>query len=298
MANNKFLKSYANYLKKFLKLKRPLKIVFDASNGSGALLFKLVAEKNPKLSVIFLNDKPHGDFPGHGPNPLEHGATDELVAAVKKHQADLGIVVDNDADRVFFIDEMGRLLTSTESIIFLGDVSSGPMVFDFMIGPLAHQYFEKQNRRVITSRVGLYFIKKAMMENNASFGAEYSGHFYFPEVFGSDCAIMSAVHFLNKLSSLENGLGEWLGQLPRYHQQMVNFKCERQKFPQLARLLKSKFGKSARKISDLDGIKFEFDKHWFNLRPSNTEDLIRLTVEAQTPVLLDKSIKQLKNLLI
>lgn len=295
---NKYLKSYAKHLRGFLKLKRPLKVVFDASNGSGALLFKLVAEKNPKLSVIFLNDKPNGDFPGHGPNPLEQGATDELIAAVKKHKADLGVAVDNDADRVFFVDEGGRLLTSTEAMIFLGDLSAGPMVVDFMIGPLAHQYFEKQNRRIITSRVGLYFIKKAMAENNASFGAEYSGHFYFPEIFGSDCGIMSTVHFLNKLSSLEGGLANWMEQLPRYHQQMVNFRYERQKFPQLSRLLKSKFGKSARKISDLDGIKFEFDEYWFNLRPSNTEDLIRLTVEAQTPILLEKSIKQLKNLLI
>ena len=136
------------------------------------------------------------------------------------------------------------------------------------------------------------------MENNASFGAEYSGHFYFPETFGSDCAVMAAIHFINKLSELEYSLSQWLGQMPQYHQTMVNFKYEKGKFPQLSRLLKSKFGKSARKISDLDGIKFEFDNYWFNLRPSNTEDLIRLTVEAQSPVLLDKSIKQLKSLLI
>src|SRR3989344_6974511 len=240
---NKFLKLYAKHLKSFLKLKKPLKVVFDASNGSGALLFKLVAEKNPKLSVIFLNNKPNGDFPGHGPNPLDQGATDELIANVKKHKADLGIVVDNDADRVFFVDEEGRLLNSTETMIFLGDNFSGPMVVDFMIGPLAYQYFEKQKRKIITSRVGLYFIKKAMIENKASFGAEYSGHFYLPEVFGSDCGIMSAVHFLNKLSSLDGSLSKWLEQLPRYHQQMVNFKYQREKLPQLTRLLKSKFGK-------------------------------------------------------
>ncbi len=298
MENNKYLKIYAKYLKRFLKLKRPLKVVFDASNGSGALLFKLVAAKNPKLSTVFLNDKPDGDFPGHGPNPLEHGATDQLIEAVKKHKADFGVVVDNDADRVFFVDETGRLLTSTETMIFLGDVSSGPIVADFMIGPLAYQYFEKQKRKVITSRVGLYFIKNAMAEHSASFGAEYSGHFYFSEIFGSDCGVMSAVHFLNKLSSLDGSLSKWMEQLPRYHQQMVNFKYQREKFSQLARLLKSKFGKSARRISDLDGIKFEFDTYWFNLRPSNTEDLLRLTVEAQNPVLLEKSIKQLKNMLI
>lgn len=304
MVNNKYLKTYASFLKKHLKLKRPLKVIFDASNGSGALLFKAVATKNSRLSVTYINHRPDGNFPGHGPNPLADGACDELISRVRKLKADLGIALDNDGDRAFFVDETGRLLTSTEATIFMGENFSGTVVVDFVIGPLAYQYFKKLERKVFTSKVGLYFIKQAIAKHKATFAAEYSGHYYFKEINGSDCAVMAAIHFMNRLSRIGNqelgirNLSDWLKTLPRYHQKVINFNYERERFPKLAGDFVSRFEKIAQKVSDLDGIKVEFADYWFNLRASNTEDLVRLTIESQDPILLDKKIEELRGLVL
>lgn len=293
MGFNRYTALYAQFLRRHLNLKRPLKVVFDASNGSSGLLFRAVAAGNRKLAVTFLNDHPDGDFPAHGPDPLRPGATDQLAAAVREQEADAGVILDNDGDRAFFVDTTGRLLTATETLIFIGRQFSGPVVVDFMIGPLAYQYFRRLKRRVITSRVGLYFIKQAIIRHGAQFAGEYSGHYYFKQLNGSDCGVMAAVLFFNQLSTMGQSLNSWLATLPRYHQTMVNFPYPREQFPALAQKLERRFQRSARKISKLDGIKIELATHWFNLRPSNTEDLIRLTVEASSEKVLQSATAKL-----
>lgn len=296
---NEYLNIYINFLKKFIKVKKPLKVVFDCSNGSAGLILKPLLHGHKFIKAKFINGRVNGNFPAHGPNPLADGACDQLIVEVKKQKADLGIILDNDGDRVFFMDETGRLLTATESLIFLGNNFKGSVIVDFMIGPLAYEEFGKQKRKIITSRVGTYFIKKTMREKRVGFAGEYSGHYYFKDFFGSDSGVMAAIIFMNQLSSLETGkVSNWLSTLPRYHQIMFNTHFEREKFSQFAKMLQEKFSPSARKISDLDGIKFEFDQYWFNFRLSNTEDLLRLTIEAQTPELLQQTLQELKHMLI
>lgn len=302
--DQKYTNLYSRFLKRHLNLKQGLRVIFDASNGSGGLLFRALTANVRKLDVTFINDRPDGNFPAHGPDPLAPGASDQLAAAVRRQRADLGVILDNDGDRAFFMDETGRLLTATETLVFLGAGGSGPVVADFLIGSLAHRQFKKQKRKVVVSRVGLYFVKQAVAAHGAALAGEYSGHYYFQEINGSDCGVMAAVQFINRLSRLpaSNGrppaaLSVWLSGLPRYHQRIVNFPYVRESFPQLAHRLERRFKRSAKKISVIDGIKIEFADHWFNLRPSNTEDLIRLTVEAETARRLESTVIKLKNML-
>ncbi len=297
-----YVKQYANFLQRFFppeadppseeKLKRKLKVVFDCSNGTtGIILRKLfpspkVKIEKSKVKAIFLNDKPDGNFPAHGPNPLLKGATRQLEKEVKKQKADLGIIFDGDGDRVFFVDNLGRWIDANEIGYILMQNFKPP----YVVGAVSS--WRLKNIRscddLNISRTGHYFFKKLMRKKMANLGVEHSGHYYFKDFFYCDAGIFAAIVVLNFVSQLRGSLSDWLDELPGYYRSgEINFEVKNKKA--MMDKIEKKYKKDAKKILKMDGLTMEFSGWWFNLRPSNTEDLLRLNMEATDKrVLLDK----------
>lgn len=296
-----YLNLYANFLKKYLKPKRKLKVVCDCSNGTtGTVLKKLF----PK--AIFLNEKPNGNFPGHGPNPMTPGAIKQLQKAVLKQKADLGAIFDADGDRIFFVDDLGRVVSPDETgLMLLQELKPKK----FVIGPIAGQLLK--NSRFFVSKVGHYFFKKLMREKNIPLGVEHSGHYYFSSGGGSasggrsqfyfDSGILAAIHIINFISKLNQPVSKFLDKLPKYYRSgEINFKLKAKNEKLKTKILEKTekfYRKHGAKLSKLDGLTVEFKDWWLSLRSSNTENLLRLNLEAKTKKILNQELKRIRRLI-
>src|SRR3989338_10740865 len=163
-SNISYVRNYVDFLKKFLKPKRKLKVVFDCSNGTNGRILRQLTTNDKRLTAVIINDKPDGNFPGHGPNPLAEGATRQLEREVKKHQADLGVIFDADGDRVFFLDNRGRWIDPNETAYILTRLFRPPYVTGIVSS------WRLKGDKAFVSRVGHYFFKKLMREKKASLG--------------------------------------------------------------------------------------------------------------------------------
>ena len=313
-----YINLYIIFLKKFLKPKRPVKIVFDSSNGTtGIILRKLFqgSNVNGQMSVVFLNDKPDGNFPAHGPNPLLKGATRQLEKEVMKLRrwdgaptakrvgADLGIIFDGDGDRVFFVDNLGRWIDANEIGYILMQNFKPP----YVVGAVSS--WRLKNIRscddLNISRTGHYFFKKLMRKKMANLGVEHSGHYYFKDFFYCDAGIFAAIVVLNFVSQLRGSLSDWLDELPGYYRSgEINFSAKGGPASgweeKMMKRIEKKYKKDAKKILKMDGLTMEFQnsaEFWFNLRPSNTEDLLRLNMEATNEEVLKEKLRELKKIL-
>ncbi len=333
-----YLNIYAKFLKKFLKPQEKLKVVFDCSNGTTGLVLKGIINnelgiKNKNKKFIILNSKPDGNFPGHGPDPLAKGAMNQLKKEVLRQKADLGAIFDADGDRVFFIDNLGHFVEpDIIARLLIWHLKPKKVIIDVRAGWLIRRGImnnelgikNKNNKSIIhnskfiiQSKVGHYFIKKLMRKTDADFGAEKTGHYYFKKFFYCDAGILTAIEIINAVSKLPYSLADFTNLLPQYYRsEEINVKMnyESPKHPAMAgatgqagimnyeylfKKFEKKYKNQAIKISRLDGLTMEFSDWWFNLRPSNTELLIRLNIEAKTPRLLknkkEELIKLLKN---
>lgn len=290
-----YIRTYADFLKKNLKIGKPLSVVFDCSNGTvGIVLQKLFRELRSSKFII-LNSNPDGNFPAHGPNPMAEGAMDDLSEAVLKNKADLGVIFDADGDRVFFVDNKGRLILPEAAIFLLARNFKGPVVLTVNVGIVARELLAKNRRKIVDSRVGHYFVKKLIREKEIDFASEISGHYYFKKFFYADSGIFAAIQFMNAVSKLPVSLSSWIDSMPKYFRSgELNFEVKDKK--EAIEKAKSYYRNRAKKVSDLDGLTMQGDGWWFNLRPSNTEDLLRLNLEAQHERIYNKMLLELKPL--
>jgi len=294
---------YAEFIEGFLKIEQSLTVVFDCSNGTTGLVLRKVKSKREKVKGIFINDRPDGNFLAHGPDPLRPDALRDLIRAVQENKADCGVIFDADGDRVFFVDDKGKPLTADNAAILIGETEQGPVALDVRMGYGAREWFASHNRAVVDSRVGHYFIKKLMREKNISYAAELSGHYYFSDFFYCDSGIFAAIRFLNSVARLKQKgmkLSEWITAQPHYYQSReINFEVTDKEA--MMKKVYDTYKDEARITSTLDGIKMEFgegDKAWwFNVRPSNTENLLRLNLEAKDKKLFNAKLKEIKALI-
>lgn len=300
-----YLNLYAQFLKNNCDLKKALKVIFDCSNGTTGKVLKELFRKSNKshktnrtnrMKMILINSKPNGNFPAHGPNPMIEGAMEELGKKIVKEKADLGVSFDSDGDRAFFVDNLGRPIRSDVVALFIARGIRGAVVLDLLAGYPIQELLK--DRKIFESRVGSYFMKKIMKEKKAKFGAENSGHFYFP-VEGAvfDSGILAAIYFMNRLSRMSDGkLSDWIDFLPKYYRSPeINFEIEDKSA--ILKIVEERYAKDAKAISHLDGLKMEFENYWFCLRPSNTENLLRLNLEAKNKTTYNKKLAELKQLL-
>ncbi len=304
--DNGLIKIYANFLNKFLKPAKSLKVVFDCSNGTtGLVLKKLLQTANCKLQTLLINATPDGNFPAHGPNPSKAGAMNQLKKEILSQKADLGIIFDADGDRVFFIDNKGKFINpDIIANLLIWRLNPKKVVIDVRTGWLVRKP-TTYNQQLTTSRVGHYYIKKLMRKIKADFGAEQSGHYYFAfQNLGKgelyyDSGILSAIEIINAVSKLPYKLSNYIDLLPQYYRSPeLNLKVENPKqfIKKIEKYYKSKTTDYKLLTTNyLDGLTMEFSDWWFNLRPSNTEPLLRLNIESNNKILLQQKIKELKS---
>ena len=274
---------YKNHVLKFLRPNiRRMKIAIDASNGMAGKMVPALFNDLP-MEIITRNFEHTGKFK-HEPNSLIEENLAEVKNAVKKNKCDFGICFDGDADRMTFVDEKGGviwsdLLAALMVPYFLKKHPKSTVVYDLRSSWVVVEEIIKNGGTPRRERVGHVFMKKAMRDSHAVFGGELSGHFYYRNNFYTDSGLITFVHVLNIVSEAKQPISELVKPLRRYYSSgEINFEVEDKK---------SKMNELAKRYSDgdidyLDGVTVRYKDWWFNCRPSNTEPLLRLTVEAKT----------------
>jgi phosphomannomutase len=290
--------AYKEHVLKFLDSKiKKLKIVVDASNGMAGKVVPLIFG-DLGIEIIKLNFEHKGVFK-HDPNPLVESNLSQLKDMVKKRKTDAGICFDGDADRLMMVDEKGQtigcdLLTALMVPYFLKKAPNSAMVYDLRSSWVVREEILKYGGVPRRERVGHAFMKKTLRAAHAVFGGELSGHFYYRDNFYADSGMITLVHVINILGKSQQPISELVKPLRRYYASgEINFTVDQKE--EMMKELGRRFSQG--EADDLDGITVQFKDWWFNCRPSNTEPLLRLNVEAKTKELLEKRLNEIKNIL-
>jgi phosphomannomutase len=277
-----FLSYSINFVEPTLK---PWKVILDTGNGMGGLTFP---KAFAKLDFAFtpLHCEVDGTFPHHQADPLQEKNIEDIKQKVKDDQADLGIAVDGDADRVFFIDETGKrvnsdLITALIAQHFLRSEPRILCLYDLRSSKIVQEAIIAGGGEAKMSRVGHSFIKKQMREEDAYFAGEISGHFYYAENGYTENTIITTLLVLQIMSSWKKPLSEIIKPLQKYYSTgELNFTVEDKEGKMKA--VEEAFKNEAKEILHLDGVSVICEEWWCNVRASNTEPLLRLNLEANT----------------
>ncbi|MBW2972295.1 phosphomannomutase/phosphoglucomutase [Candidatus Woesearchaeota archaeon] len=282
------MQNFISHNLKFLnrKMDKPLKIVVDTGNGMGGYTFPKVFEKIANVKVVPLFFDVDMSFPNHEANPLKEENIAELKKKVIEENADFGVGIDGDCDRCMFIDEKGELITADIMTALLAKVllrenPGAKILYDLRSSWSTKEIIKENGGVPVMCRVGHAFIKKQMREEGALFAGELSGHLYYRDSFVTESSIISTILLVNLIRGEKKRLSEITAPLRRYFASgEINSEVEdkQAKMDELVKMFKG----GAKIVSHLDGIKLEFDDFWFNVRPSNTEPLLRLNLEAKT----------------
>ncbi len=289
---------YKQFLRKYLHDLKPTKIVIDASNGMAGPWMPVIFGDVPNLELICLNMETTGEFV-HEPNPLVDANLDQLRAAVKESGANFGVCFDGDADRCMLVDEHAEIvrcdmLTALLSRSFLKTEPGATIVFDLRSSRTVADEIRKQGGKPRRERVGHAFMKKALAETNAIFGGELSGHFYFRDNFFCDSGMLALIHSLNALTDSGQTLSQLIDPLKTYSNSGERNFEQPDKDGAIRRLAEVyKDGE----VDFLDGITVQYDSWWFNVRKSNTEPLLRLNLEADSPDLMEQKLEEVSEYL-
>jgi phosphomannomutase len=280
------LEEYVDHLLTLVNLReiRPLKLVIDAGNGmAGYTAPAIFARLN--CEVIPMYFELDGSFPNHEANPLDESTLVDLKKAVKENSADLGLAFDGDADRCFLVDENGGGInpSALTALIAERELKQNPgskIIYNLISSRTVQEVISENNGIGLRSRVGHSNIKKLMAETGAIFGGEHSGHFYFKDFWRADSGALAALHAIAALGTSKESISSLLAPYSRYVQSgEINTKVE--DVQKATELVKERFSSTPVEIDYLDGLTVNGDSWWFNLRPSNTEPLLRLNVEAK-----------------
>jgi phosphomannomutase len=275
---------YARHCLSFIDLSRVsrMKVVLDAGNGMGAVGAAAILAHLP-VDTVRMYFQLDGTFPNHPPDPLVEANRREIVARVLEEKADLGIAWDGDADRCFFIDDCGEFVPGDFVTAILGESfcrkePGAKIVYDVRASRAVKDRVEAAGGTALMHRVGHAFMKKRMRDENAVFGGEVSGHFYFRDNWYADNGMIPALLMLELLGRDGRKLSHILRPIrERYHiSGEVNSRVA--DVEQALRRLQERY-RDAR-VGTLDGISVDYDRWHFNVRPSNTEPLLRLNLEA------------------
>jgi phosphomannomutase len=277
---------------------QPLTVVADTANGMGGLVVPPVFERLP-VTLVHLFPELDGTFPNHPADPIDPENLRDLQGEVLARRADVGLAFDGDADRVFLVDERaegvsGSDVTALVAAAILDRHPGETVVHNLICSWAVPEVIREHGGVPVRTRVGHSFIKQVMAETGAIFGGEHSGHYYFRENYRADSGLIAAVMVLEQLSRAQAPLSQVLEPFRRYRASgEINSRVLDQdgKIDEIARAYGD--GRQDR----LDGLTVEFEDWWFNVRPSNTEPLLRLNVEARTGELLQERTAELLELI-
>ena len=297
------LEEYVDHLLSLVNLDsiRPLTVVIDAGNGmAGHTAPAIFARLN--CTVIPMYYELDGSFPNHEANPIDPDNLRDLQRAVKKHKADLGLAFDGDADRCFLVDENGLAINPSDltSLIAHRELVKHPgstIIYNLISSRAVLEVIQENGGTGLRSRVGHSYIKAMMAESEAIFGGEHSGHFYFKDFWRADSGALAALHAIAALGERKKSMSQILAPYQRYVcSGEINSKVNDAQAA-MAGVEKAFAKRKAVEVDHLDGLSVIGDTWWFNLRPSNTEPLLRLNVEAKTAAAMKKLRDELLSLL-
>jgi phosphomannomutase len=272
---------------------KPLRVVIDSGNGMNGKLAKAVLDELG-CEVVELFSEPDGNFPNRAPNPLEPGAYRKCADKIMEAEADFGVMFDVDGDRMFLVDERGNFVRGDETLILMAKsmLKQHPGVgiaYSLICSHAVPEMISAWGGRPIRSEVGYRNLSRHMKESDGLMSGEVSGHFAFADNYYSDNGFMALALAVETISQAGKPLSELIQEFKIYHRgDEVNLKAEDVQ----AKLDLIRQHYSDNIFDEIDGITVEFDDWWFNVRPSNTEPLLRVTVEAATKEELEERTRE------
>lgn len=283
------LSAYADHCRSFISSDdlSSLKVAIDAGNGMAGKTVPVVFEALP-FDIVPLFFELDGTFPNHPANPIEPENLEDLRAVVAAESCDLGIAFDGDADRMFLVDEKGNLVdgSTTTALVARQLLQKSPgeiVLYNLICSWSVPEVIEENGGVPMRTRVGHSYIKEIMAETGAIFGGEHSGHYYFRDNFRADSGMIAALLVLEALSLSGGSLSNMLEGFQRYFASgEINSEVSDQQG--VIERLRARYSDAQQDLSD--GLTVEYEDWWFNCRPSNTEPLLRLNLEARTEELM------------
>ncbi len=269
---------------------KQLKVVIDAANGMAGTMLPPVLARLPIAAVRCYFD-PDGSFPNHEPNPLLPENREFIVRKTLEEDADLGVAFDGDADRCFFVDDTGEFVpgdfvTALFAGSVLGKEPGAKIIYDVRASRAVPDTIERGGGVPLVNRVGHAFIKARMRKEDAAFAGEVSGHYYFRDFSQADSGVVPFLLMLELISKSGRGLSEILAPLRSRYFITGEINTPVPDVALKLQELKERFADG--RVSHLDGISVDYDDWHFNVRPSNTEPLLRLNLEATSEELMEQ----------
>jgi phosphomannomutase len=269
---------------------KPFKIVADAGNGMAGLIMPKLFEKLPG-QLIPMYFELDGNFPNHLASPIEPENIADLRKKVLSEKADFGVAFDGDADRMFLVDENakplgGDMVTAMVARSMLAKHPGSKIIYNLICSKAVPRVIRESGGTPIRTRVGHAFIKALMKKNDAIFGGEHSGHFYFRDNWFADSGLIAFVVCLELLSQSNSKLSELVASFDNYYRS-GEINSHVKDIPAKLKELEEAFPDA--EIDKLDGITIDCGNYWFNVRPSNTEPLLRLNLEAESQELMSQA---------
>jgi phosphomannomutase len=270
---------------------RPLRVVIDAANGMAGTMLPPVLDRLP-FDAVRCHFEPDGTFPNHEPNPLLPENREFIVARTRAEGADLGVAYDGDADRCFFVDDTGEFVpgdfvTALLAEVMLEKEPGGKVIYDVRASWAVPEAISQAGGEPLVNRVGHAYIKHRMRKEGAVFGGEVSAHYYFRDFSQADSGVLPFLLMLELISKRGRKLSEILA--PYRSRYFITGEINSTVTDVAAKLLELQehFGRQGR-VSHLDGVSVDTDDWHFNVRPSNTEPLLRLNLEARSQELMER----------
>ena len=291
------LDDFVNHVLGFVDVKslQPLNVVVDTANGMGGLVVPAVFDKLPfRLDLMF--GELDGTFPNHPADPLNSENLVDLQRKVQSSNADIGLAFDGDADRVFLVDEMGQSLSGSDTTALVAksilDREPGSTIIHNLICSRAvPETIKRYGGQALRSRVGHSYIKQLMAETDATFAGEHSGHYYFRDNYRADSGLIAALLVMQEMSNKGISLSSLRKDFGSYSSTgEINFRVNDP--TDVIKRISDTF--SDHEHDYLDGLTVNGDKWWFNLRPSNTEPLLRLNLEADNAVTMEREFMKVR----
>ncbi len=297
------IEDYAEHCLSFINTEglRPLKIVVDAGNGMAGKMLPPIFEKLP-FEYVPMYFELDGSFPNHPPNPIEPENMEDLQERVVAEGADFGVAFDGDADRCFVVTEQGvtipgDILATLVAKNVLEKEPGAAIIYSAVCSKALPELVRREGGRPIRTKAGHSIIKPEMRKHDAAFGGEHSGHFYFRDNYFADSGIIAMLTVAELVGRQEDPLSELLVPIdPYFRSGEINSEVEDQD-EVMSRVEEHYAERDDPEIDHLDGLTVDYGDWWFNLRPSNTEPLLRLNVEASDRETMEKERDELLDLI-
>ena len=276
-------KEYLDFIFSFIDISKikPMKIVVDAGNGMAGIMIPEIIKRLPQIELVPLFFESDGNFPNRNPNPLAEDAPEKLSKKVVDEKADVGFIFDADSDRVFLVDDEGKFLQGDDVILVLAKqlLEKNPgagIVYNLVCSKNVKEFIEKNGGCAIRSEVGYVNMGTHMKNENGVMGGEFSGHFSYAENYYADSGYISFLIILQAISEKDFKLSDFMDSNKRWHR-YPEIVASADNMIKMLDNIRNYYSKNI--LDEIDGITVEFSDWWFNVRASNTEPVVKTTIE-------------------